>query len=124
VINDLLDNWQLNNPPQFEGIRVVGYQWNPESHQVRNFLARNNIPYQWLNIEDNEEAKRLMKVSGKEVLELPQLIFPDGSILNRPENREIAERIGLKTIADNPFYDLIIVGAGPAGVAAAVYLKD
>lgn len=121
MINDLLNDWRINNPPPFEGIRVVGYQWNPLSHQVKNFLARNNIPYQWLNIEDNMEAKRLLKVSGKEILELPQIIFPDGSLLTRPENREIAEKIGLQTIAGNPFYDLVIVGAGPAGLAAAVY---
>jgi len=121
VLTDLLSDWSANNRPPFEGIRVVGYQWNPASHQVKDFLARNNIPYQWLDIEVNEEASRLLKIAEKTTPELPYLIFPDGSTLSKPENREIAERIGLQTIADKPFYDLVIIGAGPAGLAAAVY---
>ena len=121
MLTDLLNDWQVNNPPPFEGIRVVGYPWNPDSHQVKNFLARNNVPYQWLEIEKNEEANRLMKLAGDPAPELPYLVFPDGSFLSKPENRDIAERIGLQTVADQPFYDLIIVGAGPAGLAAAVY---
>jgi len=121
MLTDLLNDWQINNPPPFEGIRVVGYPWNPASHQVKNFLARNNVPYQWLEIEKNEEANRLLMLAGDPAPELPYLVFPDGSFLSKPENREIAERIGLQTIADQPFYDLVIVGAGPAGLAAAVY---
>jgi thioredoxin reductase (NADPH) len=121
MLTDLLDDWRINNPPPFEGIRVVGYPWNPSSHQVKNFLARNNVPYLWLEIEKNEEANRLLKLAGDPAPDLPYLVFPDGSFLSKPENREIAERIGLQTIADQPFYDLIIVGAGPAGLAAAVY---
>ena len=121
MLTDLLNDWQLNNPTPFEGIRVVGYPWNPASHQVKNFLARNNVPYQWLEIEKNEEANSLLKLAGDPAPELPYLVFPDGSFLSKPENRDIAERIGLQTVADQPFYDLIIVGAGPAGLAAAVY---
>jgi thioredoxin reductase (NADPH) len=121
MLTDLLDDWRINNPPPFEGIRIVGYPWNPSSHQVKNFLARNNVPYLWLEIEKNEEANRLLKLAGDPAPDLPYLVFPDGSFLSKPENREIAERIGLQTIADQPFYDLIIVGAGPAGLAAAVY---
>jgi len=121
MLTDLLNDWRINNPPPFEGIRVVGYPWNPASHQVKNFLARNNVPYQWLEVEVNEEANRLLKLAGEPAPELPYLVFPDGSFLSQPENRDIAERIGLQTVADQPFYDLIIVGAGPAGLAAAVY---
>jgi thioredoxin reductase (NADPH) len=121
MLTDLLNDWRTNNRPAAEGIRVVGYQWNPASHQVKNFLARNNIPYQWLDIEVNDEANRLLKVSGEQAPDLPYLIFPDGSTLSKPENREIAEKVGLQTMADQPFYDLIIVGAGPAGLAASVY---
>jgi len=121
IVTDLLDDWRSINRPPFEGIRVVGNQWASASYQVKNFLARNNIPYLWLDVEQSDEAKRLIDASGKTDLELPCLFLPDGTILQRPENRDIAERVGLRTSADKPFYDLIIVGAGPAGLAAAVY---
>jgi thioredoxin reductase (NADPH) len=121
IVSDLLDDWRSINRPPFEGIRVVGNQWAPASYQVKNFLARNNIPYLWLDIEQNEEANQLIESSGEAGLELPCLFFPDGTLLQKPENRDIAERVGLRTSADKPFYDLIIVGAGPAGLAAAVY---
>ena len=121
VITDLLDTWRLENRDPFEGIRIIGIKWDPSSYRIKDFLARNNIPYQWLDLEENEEAKRLLDIAGEPVPDLPYLLFPDGSSLTRPENREIAERVGLQTIATKPLYDLIIVGAGPAGLAAAVY---
>jgi len=121
ILDDLLDDWRSAYRPPFEGIRVVGNPWAPASHRVKEFLARNNIPYLWLDLEVSEEARRLIAASSDPKLELPCLFFTDGSILQKPENREIAERCGLKTSADMPFYDLIVVGAGPAGLAAAVY---
>ncbi|UCF64408.1 MAG: FAD-dependent oxidoreductase [bacterium] len=121
IISDLLEDWQSINRPPFEGIRVIGNQWAPASYQVKTFLVRNNIPYLWLDVEQTEEARELIKIPGKPDMELPCLIFPDGTVLQKPENRDIAERVGLRTSADKPFYDLIIVGAGPAGLAAAVY---
>lgn len=121
VITDLLDDWRAINRPPFEGIRVVGNQWAPASYEVKNFLARNNIPYLWLDVEQSEEATQLIESSGEAGLELPCVFFPDGTVLQKPDNRDIAERVGLRTSADKPFYDLIIVGAGPAGLAAAVY---
>jgi len=121
VLTDLLNEWQMTNRPPFEGIRVVGIPWDPISYQVKDFLARNNIPYQWLDIETNDEAKRLVAVAGEPKPDLPYLLFPDGSSLSKPDNREIAERVGLQTMASETLYDLIIVGAGPAGLAAAVY---
>jgi thioredoxin reductase (NADPH) len=121
VLTDLLDDWRSAHRPPFEGIRVVGNPWAPASHRVKEFLARNNVPYLWLDPEVSEEAARLIAASGEQKLELPCLFFADGSILQKPENREIADRCGLKTSADMPFYDLIVVGAGPAGLAAAVY---
>ena len=121
ILDDLLDDWRAAYRPPFEGIRVVGNQWAPASHRVKEFLARNNVPYLWLDPEISEEARRLIATAGERKLELPCLYFGDGSILEKPENRELAERCGLKTSADMPFYDLVVVGAGPAGLAAAVY---
>lgn len=121
VLTDLLNIWHSNNRDAFEGIRMIGIQWDPASYRIKDFLARNNIPYQWLDIESNAEAKRLMEITGEPKPDLPYLLFSDGSSLSNPENREIAERVGLQTIATKPLYDLIIVGAGPAGLAAAVY---
>ena len=121
IIADLLDDWRSINRPPFEGIRVIGNQWAPASYQVKNFLARNNIPYLWIDVEQSQEARQLIETPGKPNMELPCLIFPDGTVLQKPENRDIAELVGLRTTADKPFYDLIIVGAGPAGLAAAVY---
>ncbi|HSG81797.1 MAG TPA: FAD-dependent oxidoreductase [Gemmatimonadota bacterium] len=120
VLTDLLDDWRSAYRPPFEGIRVVGNQWAPASHRVKDFLARNNIPYLWLDPELSEEARRLIGAAGSK-LELPCLFLADGSTLEKPENREIAERVGLQTSADRPFYDLVVVGAGPAGLAASVY---
>jgi thioredoxin reductase (NADPH) len=116
VLTDLLDDWLSAYQPPFEGIRLVGNQWAPAVHRVKDFLARNNIPYLWLDPELSEEARRLIEASGRK-MELPCLFFPDGSTLEKPENREIAQRVGLQTT----FYDLVVVGAGPAGLAAAVY---
>ena len=121
VLTDLLDDWRTAYRPPFEGIRVVGNRWDPASHRVREFLARNAIPYLWMDPEVSAEARSLIEVSAAARPELPCLFFQDGSILEKPEIREIAERCGLKTTADMPFYDLVIVGAGPAGLAAAVY---
>jgi thioredoxin reductase (NADPH) len=121
VLTDLLNNWRLNNRDPFEGIRMVGIQWDPSSYKIKDFLARNNIPYQWLDIETNDEAKKLIEIAGEPTPDLPYMLFPDGSSLSQPDIREIAERVGLQTIAKKPLYDLIIAGAGPAGLAAAVY---
>lgn len=119
ILYDLLDQWKSIYRPAFEGVRVIGHQWSAKSHQVKDFLARNRVPYRWMDIETDSEAKQLLDFM--EDPHLPVLIFPDGSTLMQPTNVEIAERVGLKTQAEQPFYDLAIVGAGPAGLAAAVY---
>lgn len=121
VLNDLLDDWLATFHPPFEGIRVIGNRWSPASHQVKDFLARNQVPYQWLDIELSEEAQKLAQYANCDHLSLPLIIFGDGSSLLKPTNTQIAEKIGLQTQAGKPFYDLIIVGGGPAGLAAAVY---
>ncbi len=121
VLDDLLDDWLAQFRPPFEGIRVIGNRWSPHSHETKDFLARNQVPYQWLDIELSEEAQNLVKYANCDKLSLPVVLFPDGSNLLKPTNIQVAAKIGLQTQAEKPFYDLIIVGGGPAGLAAAVY---
>lgn len=120
VLNDLLEVWQASFLPSFEGIRVVGYRWSCKSHKIKDFLACNHVPYQWLDIE-SDEARCLLQCTNYDAMQLPIVLFPDGSHLAAPTNIQIAEKIGLKTRPKMPFYDLVVVGAGPAGLAAGVY---
>ncbi|MBE2266820.1 MAG: FAD-dependent oxidoreductase [Anaerolinea sp.] len=119
ILNDLLEQWQSVYRPAFEGVRVIGHQWSPKAHGVKDFLARNRVPYRWMDLEADPEAKQLLEIMDDP--RLPVVVFPDGSTLMQPTNVEIAERVGLRTQAEQPFYDLVIVGGGPAGLAAAVY---
>jgi thioredoxin reductase (NADPH) len=121
VLQDLLSDWSDNFRPSFEGTRIIGHRWSPQTHQIKDFLARNLIPYQWLDIEASQEATNLKELAGTEDRDLPLLIMQDGTSLANPTTTELAERLGLRMHAGSPFYDLIIVGSGPAGLAAAVY---
>ena len=121
VITDLLDDWQNSFIPEFAGIKIIGYQWSPISHRIKDFLTGNLIPYKWFDIELNKEAAELISTHKIETNELPAVLFEDGTLLKSPEEVEIAEKIGLKSAASEELYDVVIVGAGPAGLAAAVY---
>src|SRR5215212_2900552 len=121
VLTDLLDDWQASFAPPFEGIRVVGHQLSAHSHQVKDFLSRNLVPYQWLDVGIDEEASHLLEFSDSDDSQLPLVLFPDGPSLVQPTNVQLAGRIGLRMHPGLPYYDLVIVGAGPAGLAAAVY---
>jgi thioredoxin reductase (NADPH) len=121
VIDDLLDDWQAAYHPAFEGVRVIGHRWSPQSSEIRDFLGRNFVPHQWLNVETDEAGKQLLATTGAPVSSLPVVVFPDGAFLANPPIAEVARKLGLRTKAESPFYDLVVVGAGPAGLAAAVY---
>jgi thioredoxin reductase (NADPH) len=121
VVDDMLDDWQASYHPAFEGVRVIGHRWSPQSSEVRDFLGRNFVPHQWLNVEEEEAAKLLLSTTGADASALPIVVFADGSFLSNPPITEVARKLGLKTKAEFPFYDLVVVGAGPAGLAAAVY---
>jgi thioredoxin reductase (NADPH) len=125
VLDDLLDDWRADFRPPFEGIRVLGLRWSPASHQIKDFLARNHVPYQWLDVETAErdtEVKQLVEsLDEEERKRLPLVIFPDGARLPEPSTADMAERVGLSTRPAKEFYDLAIIGGGPAGLAAAVY---
>jgi thioredoxin reductase (NADPH) len=121
VLDDLLDDWLADYHPAFDGIRVIGHRWSAESHATRDFLARNQVPFRWLDLETDPEARELALLAGGAAPRYPILIFPDGAAMEQPAIAEIAERLGLRGRAEVPLYDLIIVGAGPAGLAAAVY---
>src|SRR6266513_3067065 len=123
-LDDLLDDWQASFRPAFEGIRVLGTRWSPRSYELRDFLARNHVPYQWIDVElsaNDPETKRLVEVLGPEVSNLPVVLFPDGTKLLETLPAQVAQKVGLRTRAQTSFYDLAIVGGGPAGLAAAVY---
>ena len=123
-LDDLLEDWRAAYRPAFEGIRVLGTRWSPRSYEMRDFLARNHVPYQWIDVElsaSDPETKRLLEVLGPEVANLPIVLFPDGTKLLESLPADVAQKVGLRTRAQTDFYDLAIIGGGPAGLAAAVY---
>ena len=121
ILDALLDDWQATVPVPYDGIRVAGTLWSASSHAVKDFLATNRIPYQWLDIEKDPEAKALVDSVSKGQTRLPVVFFPDGTVLIDPDNLKLAESCGLQTEAKEKFYDVIIIGGGPAGLGAAVY---
>ena len=121
VIDDLLEEWQSTYVPDFSGTKIIGYQWSPKSHTIKDFLAGNLIPYKWFDVELEDSVTELINAFELDMSELPIVIFEDGSHLNNPSVRQIGEKIGFRTNAKEVMYDVAIIGAGPAGLAAAVY---
>nr|MBI2905315.1 FAD-dependent oxidoreductase [Chloroflexota bacterium] len=124
VIDDLLTDWKAHARLPYDGIRIAGTLWSPESHTLKDFLVRHQIPYQWLDVEADPKARALAEAQGGGALKIPVVFFPDGSALVQPGIRALAEKAGLATKAALPFYDVVIIGGGPAGLAGAVYASS
>lgn len=118
IVDELLDDWTAAHPPPFSGVRVIDTRWSPTAHTIKDFLARNRVPYRFYDIEKDPDAKAIVEAAGAE---LPLVVLEDGTQLSKPDIQSLSAAVGLQTEAKNPFYDLIIVGAGPAGLGAAVY---
>ena len=121
VVDDLLGDWRRAHPDDAGELRVVGHRWSQRSHEVKTFLTRNHVPYQWLEVDRDDEARRLVELAQAGLDDLPLVLVPDGEPLKAPSNLELAGALGLRTRAEQPLYDLCVVGGGPAGLAAAVY---
>lgn len=122
VIDDLLHEWQCDYHPVFKGIKVIGYQYSQGSHKIKDFLAGNLVPYHWLDIQTDRDAKKLLTNNGLTELQLPVVLLEDGSYLTKPGLAELADKIGLNPAQERQdVYDVVIIGAGPAGLAAGVY---
>ncbi|MEM6699864.1 MAG: FAD-dependent oxidoreductase [Bacteroidota bacterium] len=121
VLTDLLFDWQSEYKPEFRGIKLVGYQYSPKSHRIKDFLAGNLRPYLWMDVENNEKARELLTLSEIDHKNLPAVFFEDGSHLEDPSLQAVASKVGLNPNAQSDLYDVVIIGAGPAGLAAGVY---
>jgi thioredoxin reductase (NADPH) len=120
ILTDLLDDWQGHYRPDFRGIKVIGYQYSPKSHDIKEFLSGYLVPYLWMDA-NTDEAKQAIKLNNLDTKDLPAIIFADGSVLKNPNVRDVASKIGLNQSAKSELYDVVIIGAGPAGLAASVY---
>jgi thioredoxin reductase (NADPH) len=121
VLDDLLADWVAGFRPPFQGIKVAGVSWSPASHDVKDFLSRNQIPYKWFDVDVDEEGAALVEQYAEGRAGLPVVVFSDRTCLVEPSPQELAEKVGMQTQATLPHYDLIVVGGGPAGLAGAVY---
>ncbi len=121
VLDDLLDDWMANYRPPTSGVRLIGHRWSPDTHRARDFLARNQVPYRWSDLDSDPEADELLRATGLQQPALPVLILTDGTTLEAPSNDAIASNLGMQSPPELPLYDLVVIGAGPAGLAAAVY---
>lgn len=121
VVDDLLGDWAEQHPPETAEVRIVGHRWSDRTYEIKTFLTRNHVPYRWLDVEGDEEAGQLLDLADASPADLPLVLVPDGEVLRSPTTVGVADALGLRTHADQPLYDLCIVGSGPAGLAAAVY---
>ena len=121
TLHDLLAAWQATNKPRFDGLRLIGFQWSPRSHELKDFLSGYMVGYQWLDFETNAEGRKLLATKGYEASQLPVVIFSDGSSLANPTPADIAGKLGITQQASQDMYDVVVIGAGPSGLAAAVY---
>ena len=121
IIDDLLDDWRKANPDHSSDVRVIGHRWSDRSHEIKMFLARNHVPYRWYDVERDAEGERLRQLAQAATDDLPLVLIPDGETLRSPSTLGLAAALGLHTSAQQPLYDVCIVGGGPAGLAAAVY---
>ena len=124
VLDELLEDWNAHTHRPFEGIRIVGALWSSASHQAKEFLTRHQIPYRWLDVDQDPAARQMILELGAEAGKFPVIYFVDGSVLIEPDLKALAEKAGLQTQAGLPFYDLAIIGSGPAGLASAVYASS
>ena len=121
VLDDLLGDWHNENPDLTSDVRVVDHRWSERGYEVKTFLARNHVPYRWFDVELDEEGKRLAELAGATAGDLPLVLPSEGEPLRSPTNVQVADALGLRTQAQQPLYDVCIVGGGPAGLASAVY---
>ena len=121
ILDELLEDWKVHTRPPFDGIRVAGTLWSLPTHQIKDFLVRHQLPYQYLDIESDPTAKALVEAHNEGQIKIPTLLFPDGTVLVEPTLQQVARQAGLPTEATMRFYDLVIIGGGPAGLSAAVY---
>ncbi len=121
MVNDLLNQWHALYTPDLDATRIIGYQWSPKSHSLKEFLSGNLVPYIWMDIEHNPEAEKYMLSANAKTADLPLVVLKDGTVIINPSITELAERVGLQQKATREMYDVLIIGAGPAGLAASVY---
>lgn len=121
VLNDQLEEWKASFIPEAGGLRIVGYQWSPKSHEIKDFLSGNLMPYHWMNIDNSKAGRELLELNGIEMKDLPVVFFDDGTFLTNPTTAEVGQKSGMSITAKQEMYDVAVVGAGPAGLAAGVY---